>query len=150
MGPPPARPARAAARLAALAFRAPGLGGLGGGLRLLLPDLSLRSGLLPAANSRAVSAPALTMYHILRHLPLIGLTLTAEVPGLSRRAEALQLNEEAFGSYTLAKAGISLHRDDQMDVVGQLRTACMVVVEATSRDRHAMLHDCLAGMRRCW
>lgn len=33
----PARPALAAARLAALAFRAPGLGGLGGGLRL--PDL---------------------------------------------------------------------------------------------------------------
>ena len=44
----PARPALAAARVAALALSAPGLGGLGGGLRLLLIDLSERLMALPA------------------------------------------------------------------------------------------------------
>ena len=49
----PARPALAAARLAALAFRKERLGGLGGGLQLLLSDLSWRSDLLPALERNA-------------------------------------------------------------------------------------------------
>lgn len=54
----PARPALAAARVAALALSAPGLGGLGGGLRLLLIDLSERLMALPArAHLRLAHAP---------------------------------------------------------------------------------------------